>query len=442
MTKLLENNRYLSLMLIALAIVLGVGVICLTGVNKIDFIDSDDYLLAARHLLQNSAYPDCLRLPFFRPPLYPLFIASIWSVLPGSILAIKLAQVVLHGLTCWLLFKTAYLLTENRVISFLGALVFTVNPIFLYNAAALQSEVLDTLFVTLVLFLFIRMIVTGKTDLKNALYVGVALGLAALCKPSALGVGIILAAAFFVLMFRKKGSLAASALMVAVMFLTVLPWTLYISRSKGEFILINDAGGFNLWLGNNISWIPFFEGNFSSNEEADAYEESIVKQRQDQIAAWEAAYGYSNLSSTEREKLWQAKAIENIRQDPGLTARLLLLKLWIFWRPFTSPYAYSTSKVVLSALVMAPLYLFGLLGLWTALRDERSRKAAWLFIVLTVAVTAIHVVIISSMRLRLPYIDPLLSVFAGIGLAAIVMKLVARWKFLPTGFMPGRQAAQ
>ena len=39
--------------------------------------------------------------------------------------------------------------------------------------------------------------------------------------------------------------------MVGTMMLTILPWSFHNLAATGEFILINDAAGYNLWLGNH-----------------------------------------------------------------------------------------------------------------------------------------------------------------------------------------------
>jgi hypothetical protein len=97
---------------------------------------------------------------------------------------------------------------------------------------------------------------------------------------------------------------------------------------------------------------------------------------------------------------------------PGTTARLFAWKFYAFWKPYLSSDVYSLRMMIASALIQVPLFALGLVGLWIILRDRRTKNFAIFFIVLAMTTTAIHVLIVSSMRLRMPYIDPLITVFA------------------------------
>ena len=123
-----------------------------------------------------------------------------------------------------MIFRTAKLLTGRTLIASLAGLMFAVNPFFVYQAAAIQTEALQTFVMTLALMLTVSMVVRDDgLDLKTAAFAGVAFGLGALCKNSPLGICIVFAVAIAVLCYRRKNGFAAPVLMVVVMFLTILP---------------------------------------------------------------------------------------------------------------------------------------------------------------------------------------------------------------------------
>ena len=46
-----------------------------------------------------------------------------------------------------------------------------------------------------------------------------------------------------------------------------------------------------------------------------------------------------------------------------------------------------------------------------------------LYLVMLLFVSAVHAIVVSSIRLRLPYVDPFLTIFAAIAIVAILAKV-------------------
>jgi 4-amino-4-deoxy-L-arabinose transferase-like glycosyltransferase len=422
--KMISKSRVIQIGLAALAFVLCIGMIYATGRDNADFADSIDYLTAARMLVENGSYPAVGGLNFFRAPLFPLFMAGIWSVTGESVFAVKIVQAIMHAITTLLVFRTAKLMTRETLVASLAGLLFAVNPFFIYQAAAIQTEALHTFLLTLALLLVIKMVVAeGGFDLKTAAAAGVAFGLGALCKNSPLGICIVLAIAMAALGYKRQKSLAAPAVMVAVMFATILPWSFYNLETRGEFILINDSSGFVAWIGNHPANLRIYEGEFASREETQKYQDYLGKTLPaEQVAEWERTKGYSRLSFKEREALWRQQAIENAKAEPGVTARLWACKLIAFWRPWLSSDIYSIKATLLSAALLVPLLVLGFAGMWISRKRKGVREVVILFTILMLFVTAVHTALVSTMRLRLSNVDPLLTIFAAIAVVAILSR--------------------
>jgi len=420
-----SKSTIIQVGLAALAFVLCVGMIYVTGRDNPDFSDSIDYITAARMLVEDGSYPAVGGLNFFRAPLYPLFMAGIWSVTGESVFAVKIVQSMLHAVTVLMIFRTAKLLTVSTLVATIAGLLFALNPFFVYQAAAIQTEALQTFVMTLALLLLVKMVVSEDGfDLKTAAAAGVAFGLGALCKNSPLGICIVLAVAMTVLCYRRKNSFAAPALMVIVMFITILPWSFYNLRTRGEFILINDSSGFVAWVGNHPANIRIYEGKFESREETQQYQDYMAKTlAAEQVAEWERTKGYSGLSFKERESLWRQQAIENAKAEPGITARLIAWKLLALWRPWLSADIYSTKGMLISAALLMPLLILGFAGMWISRNRPRMRVVVILFAILMLFVTAVHAGLVSAMRLRLPSVDPFLTIFASIAIVTILGRL-------------------
>jgi len=421
---MISKSRIIQIGLAALAFILCIGMIYATGRHNADFADSIDYITAARMLLENGSYPAVGGLNFFRAPLFPLFMAGIWGITGESVFAVKIVQAILHAITTLMIFRTAKLLTGETLVASLAGLLFAVNPFFIYQAAAIQTEALHTFLMTLSLLLVIKMVVsTDGFDLKTAAAAGVAFGFGALCKNSPLGICIVLAIGIAALGYRRKNSVAAAAVMVAVMFVTILPWSFYNLKTRGEFILINDSSGFVAWIGNHPANIRIYEGQFASREETQQYQDYLGKTlAAEQVAEWEKTTGYSRLSFKEREGLWRQQAIENAKAEPAITARLLGWKLMAFWRPWLSSDIYSIKATLLSAAMIVPLFVLGFAGMWISRKRPGLREVVILFTIVMLFVTAVHTALVSTMRLRLSNVDPLLTIFAAIAIVAILAR--------------------
>lgn len=415
---------------IALAVAAVSVMIWITGPYRSSFIDSDDYIAAARMILNDGTYPSVSSLPFFRAPLYPLFIAAIWSIFAESFVAIKIVQVVLHASSAWFIFRTAGLLTENRSIALIAGVLFAVNPYIAGNASAIQTETLQTFLMTLAILIMSRMLVSDKVSIRNAASLGSVFGLAALCKPSALGLCFVFAAVFLFFRFRTRNSIPTTATIIAAMFIVILPWSFYNLASKGEFILINDQSGWVLWAGNVPESLGIYEGQFNTALEAIDYQDHVSKTMvSEQIAEWERTVGYSALSFREREGLWRAKALELMIDNPGTTAKLFLWKFYLSWKPFINSDIYGKAPMFLSAIFGIPLFILGVLGILKMRKDRRTVPFIWLFAALAVFITAVQVVVIGGLRLRLPYVDPVLTIFAAVAVNALLVKIATRFRF-------------
>lgn len=416
---MLTKTRILKLVPVALAIVAGVCAVLATGIASKEFVDSVDYLAAARMIVEQGRYPDVGTLPFFRAPLYPGFIALIWSIVPGGIAAIKIVQIAIFAASAFVVSRTAAAIAKNEWTAFAAGTIFAVNPFFAYEAAAIQTECLQIFLLATAFYFTVRLLMAEELKLAQAVPLGVVLGLASLNKPSVLGATVVLAAVIWLFKRKVANSRLVPVATVAVALTTILPWSMYVYQTKGEFFLVNDAGGYNSWSGNLPSSVEYYETTFANSADASAWGEQNAQQ---QIAEWESTVGYANLTLKQREALWASKAFENMSAQPAAIAKLWGYKLASFWKPFLSSSIYSPQTVLLSAAVMVPLFAFGFMGLMQTIRNSETSSVGWMFVGIALFATVVHVALVSNLRLRLPYIDPMLTVLAGVSVYELAVK--------------------
>ena len=399
-------------------------------------VDSQEYMAAARAILQGNAYPRETLHTFFRPPVYPGFIAMIWRFFPDSLVAIKISQAVLFAFSCCLIYRLGWEVTRNPRVALCGAILYAVNPLALFQVPAIMTEVLHTFLFLASMLLITRLVTADRLRWPTGLVTGVILGLATLCRPTALPLGFALGVA--ILWVRRDsrprtGLVACSAAVMIGMMLIILPWALANWRATGSPILTTDATGSVLWLGSHPAMIRFYEGEFHDRQEFEQYNTYLDDLPQSQARAWEAQDGYSKLSLPERERKWRRAAFENIRSQPGLTAKLWGYKALAFWKPWLTPGPYSRIQVLASGAWLLSIYALSLLGAWLLSGLENGRRFLTLLGVLFVSATFVHALTYSMIRYRLPYVDPYLSILAAVTIVAALDRLVVRFSKSPVG---------
>jgi 4-amino-4-deoxy-L-arabinose transferase-like glycosyltransferase len=191
------RRRKADCAILAFPLLLSLSVTVAYGMHVVRFGDAGDYLDAARSLITTGTYPRTASLPFFRPPGYPLFIAGLWSFAPDSVVSIKVVQSLLFATTCWLLFCISLLATSDRKAAIAGAALYALNPFALRQAAEVQTETLHTALVATGVWMLLRGCAiwrkrsgSGGSSFGWDLAAGIAFGAAALCRPTALFVGV------------------------------------------------------------------------------------------------------------------------------------------------------------------------------------------------------------------------------------------------------------
>lgn len=433
MSKKVGRDRWQWLLLLCGGC-LGVFVSILIGLQTVRFGDAADYLAGAQALVNGLTYPREASLPFFRPPLYPLLIASAWALFPGSVVAIKLIQALLFGLTCWLLYRLGKVLFNGDARpALIGAFLYAVNPFALLQVTDIQTECLHTFLIALGLY-FLAVLLQSKALLyKYALFAGIAFGLASLCRPTAFPIGVALALGLLAMGLRNKqiiGYLKSSSIMAAGIVLTILPWSMANLSATGEFIFLTDAGGYHFWLGNHPAELRIYEGGFRNQQEFESYSYNYLQQELPgvKMKEWENSGGYKTLSLKQREAMWQRAAIQNVRSNSSQTIRLLIYKTFAYWRPWLLPGAYSRAMVVTSGVILVSLYLLASLGALIVYQTAQNRLLLGLLLLLFAVSTVIHTLSHVMMRFRLPYVDPYLSVLAGITLWQLFLLVTSQMK--------------
>lgn len=393
------------LLCLAVALTLRLVALWLSGPELVRFGDGEDYLIHASRLCADGEYPERGNNHFFRPPGLPFFIAAVTLCQPQRIVAVKVSLVGIDTLSVGLIGLLAFLIWNDRLATRSAIWLAAVFPPFGLQVTDIRSEPLLMFALTGSLVLFL----TGRREsqLKWLVASGLAAGLAALVRPSALMVIPFLAAAALVRSAeRRRRSLAGAVLLLAGSLVVIVPWTARNLLRFGEFLVINDAQGINAYRGASPEMFEVMTA-----PDAGAAERALRRFEKEYGAAadWVAVQGDS---PGERDRLWRGRALDLIAADVPSYLRFLGWKAVSYWRPWLNPRFHGPRKVVLSAALLVPVLIAAVVGLSLLRRRDR-----WLFrFLLTFLILGClaHVPFQTVMRFRIPFADPLyLALAAG-----------------------------
>ncbi len=205
--------------------------------NTILVSDSIGYYSLANDFINNNF--SFQSFDGLRTPVYPIFVGflllicnQVWFVLIVQI-CISLISIVLIYKLCRIYF--------NATISFLAALLLTID---IHHSLYTVSLLTDSLFSTLLLYVVYLFVKFLKYNSKIDLYlVAFLLGVVILTRPIALYMPLMFV--FFIVFSPKndfKAKIKQSISFLAICFLVVLPWLVHIKTTQGYFKLTYISG--------------------------------------------------------------------------------------------------------------------------------------------------------------------------------------------------------
>lgn len=365
---------------------------------------------------------------YFRAPLYPWFLGSIYALFGPSELIPRLAQALIGALSCGLVFVLGRM-TFGRIAGVIAGLGAATYWVLLYFDGALLME---SLYCFQLLLLLVVLVAAGRRRSATLwLFGGLLLGLAAITRPNILLLAPLLV--LWILLLYRPGwgrRLAYAACLFVGCLVPILPITVRNWVVGRDLVLIASQGGVNFYIGNN----PQSDG-VSARIPGDPGEWDAAMKAQTQRA--ERAVGRT-LKPSEISRWYTAQALRWWVQQPAAAAAHLLYKLrcfWTFWeipndhyipfitRNFTPIVRYlpfSFTQPELGFAILAPL---GALGVLLSMTRGRALQLLPLWGFVLVYMFSVVLFFVNS-RFRAPVL-PVLIVMAG-GAAVWLVQQIQR----------------
>jgi tetratricopeptide (TPR) repeat protein len=367
---------------------------------------------------------------FFRAPLYPYFLGTLYAIFPESFYFPKLIQIIIGSLSCVLLFFLAKKLF-NRTIGIVASGIACFYAPFIHFDAEFELPVLEVFLDLLLLSLLFR----AGTKLKKRWWflAGMVLGLSAVVRPN------ILIFAPFVLLWicmklwqENKNRIIFSGLFFLLgVILIISPVTLRNWVVEKDFVLISTQGGINFFIGNNIESDGKTAAAAPGMFPYEGYKDNIWLTS---INLAEKSLG-RKLKPSEISNFWFKQGFDFIKTYPLKYLQLLGKKFYFFWNSYEiesnkNLYFFSRWSSLLRLLLWDYLlrFPFGLicpLAIWGMILSAKSWKRYFLIYAFIFSYMFSVILFFVTSRFRLPVI-PFLIMFASFSIYWLAEKIKNR----------------
>ena len=392
-TSWFRRGRF-AIILVALA---ARGAVILPALGRLE--DPDNYLPLARGLAEGRGFVIDGRPTAYRPPLYPIVLASL-TLVSGSDLGLGVA--VLHlwlgGVTVALTAWTARRWGLSRWRALAAAAIVACDPVLVVQARAVMTETLSGFLLAATL--------AGLTvpGCGGAVLGGLGFGLGALCRPSALPSLVLVAGAAFVTgpggWIRRART---AVVMVAAAVATLAPWAWRNARALGEPVWTTTHGGYTLALANNpVYYAEVLDGP-----------PGAVWSGPNQRLWWEGLNrATSGMTEPQADRFLFASGARMLVERPRDFARASLARLGRFWSVAPAGAVYPAPLRLATACWTVPLLVALIVGL--RYRDVWAWPAVSA-LVCVAALCAVHAVFWTDMRMRAPIVPAIALIASGSG---------------------------
>ena len=196
-------------------VVVSVGLIARVAVSLLlptegVWSDEAEYIRGAENVLKGLPFDPT----YSRSPFYSYLIAAVYSVLPTSLLTIRLLQVLMWGAIVYCYFDLARRIFDDEKVSLWVVVILALHPYLIFLSAVVLSETLFILLCSMILILFYRCLESGKLSLLFVL--GALLGCAYLTRATTI---LFLPVILGYWLWHNRPNMGRSLLSIAVIVL-------------------------------------------------------------------------------------------------------------------------------------------------------------------------------------------------------------------------------
>lgn len=379
--------------------------------------DTATYLLLAQNLIEGKGYAYAGMPTALRAPVYPLLLASFLKVFGvHALMAVRWLQ-FLEGLA--VVFLCAFL--ARRLFGDAAGKFALLFGLFAPTLADMNGEILTeapaTLFAAIFLCLIAEYVLQPRWNVLFGL--GCVAGLGALTRFNMAVLGVVVLCVVFLVRDGLPRWRSAMAAIIAPL-IVISPWVIRNFTVFHGAALFSTHSGMDALQGVVVPQARALPGDAEKLRAEVGWVPPVDIETNDPSRLALAAEPVLN------RECWAATKRVWRRMGWGLIP-IEMKKLSYFWLStdqllwtgsFTLRDRIARSAGVFVYWAILGMALFG----WFQLR-ARSAQVAQIFLLYVALVTAMHLPFNMNTRYRMPFIDPLLAVLAGIGAAALLARV-------------------
>ena len=398
-----ERGIIVLVFLFALALRL-IAVINFSAKYQVLSADAADYDRFAINLLSGKGFIDPVtEMPTSsRSPLYPLFLAMIYSIFGHSYFSARIAQCLLGSLLCVIIFYIGKDIFGKKA-GLLSAVLLCAYPPYIFYSffggpVFLLSENLFT-FIFGIFVLFAVRVLFIKTNYINSFISGALIALLVLTRPVFALFPFFLA----ILIFYKDRSFFLAirkTLVILVGFLAIItPWAARNYAVHKALVPFSTEGGFALYAGNN----PLARGAGLTDT--------------DPLFSKEELNRLNSAPEVEKDRIFRNKVKEFLIANYKNLPKLFLKKLLVFWDPYATDYTFKNAYSRQFNPWFFFIIIFAFPGLIVSLKSKLNINNLLLFSIFIYFII-MTIIFFGEPRFRYP-LEPYLIIFASSGILGI-----------------------
>lgn len=350
--------------------------------------------------------------------LYPFILSLLYRLFGDGNLSIYIFQALIDTLSCYLVFRLAYQLTKSAVPGIIAASIYAFYPPFILSSGLVLTETVSILLTLLVTYILFGN--SENPETRRFVWAGVACGLLTLIRPAMLLYPVFIFSLLAIYRRRFDRVLPKAALLVAVSYLVVIPWTIRNYVLLHAFVPVSTHSGLTVWAGTIKSSggvigspsDPVYSIDAEKPDDPLAVKISARDMEQTKMLRRQVI----GLSEVEADALYKKTAVSNIKRDPVRYAGLAVpkvLRMWFHLWPGCQPSMenYIVAMMNLCLIILAMLGSWKLRGGW-CFKASTLLLACYLSLVVSAAVGVV--------RYSYP-IFPLIIVLAAYGMYRVVI---------------------
>ena len=307
----------------------------------------------------------------YRTPVYPMFLAGIYSIFGHNYLAAKIIQAVIGALLCIVIFFISNIIYDDATIGLIASLGVALYKPFISGFSCCAGPV-HLLSEYLLMFMVGLAVLTTLYFIKNG---GIKIGMLS---------GIFMGLA---ILTRSEFAVFPCVLVIYLLYISKLSIKTFIKKYfiiYKEFIPLSTTGGVIFWMGNN----SLANGSLSNFE------------------------AMKDISNNQESKEYFKRGIKELRNNPRRIPRLFIKKILVQWAPFENGFK-----------IFNPYYafmlFFGSIGILFFRKKVILEK---ILLIIFLSTTLAAIITFGHPRYRYPY-EPYLIIFAALAINGIIKKM-------------------